>query len=147
MTTTDSFPEPMWFADSGVTNHCTLVVENLQHRSSYEGNDKLLVGNGAELNINALRNSSFASSYKFQLNDILYTPAIAKNILSQNSQRIIIVYLLEFYPGVCFVKDLQPRKLLLKVKGCLRNGLYFPASPCFPVQEQIVPVSFSFTLC
>lgn len=93
--TTDSFSEPLWFANFGAFAHCTQAVENLQYRTSIDGKEKLVVGNGATLNINAIGKSSFtSSSTSFYLNDILYSPFLTEiYLVSQNSLVTIIVFL------------------------------------------------------
>lgn len=49
------------YYDFGMSHHCTPAMEDLEVKADYEGNDKVLVGNGAGLNISSIGHSDFIS--------------------------------------------------------------------------------------
>ena len=93
--------DPSWYRDSGASNHITSDAQNISQRSDYTGNDKLIVGNGAKLNISHV-GSSIISSHTIPqtplfLNNILHVPSITKNLLSisqftKDNDVLIILY-------------------------------------------------------
>lgn len=59
----ETFNDPAWFTDSGATNDCTPVAENLRCMIPYAGQEKLVVRNGTSLEIKAICNSYFSSNF------------------------------------------------------------------------------------
>ena len=53
LATPEIVADPMWYPDSGATNHCTADVENLSNKVDYQGKEKIYMGNGAGLNIHS----------------------------------------------------------------------------------------------
>ncbi|KAH0661799.1 hypothetical protein KY284_026730 [Solanum tuberosum] len=117
-----------WYFDSGATHHVTSDMANLSLQT-YTGNDGLAVGNGMKIHISHTSSSILSThTQPIHLNNILHVPQISKNLLSvAKLTRDNNVYM-EFHPYVCYVKDLQGRKLL---RGTLDDDLYRlqPPSP------------------
>lgn len=119
--------ENTWYMDSGATTHITNELGNLQISSDFNGAESVMVGNGNHIPILSIGRSSFSSpvstSHKsLFLNNILYVPQIAKNLLSISQFTYDNNVLIEFHYDCCLVKDKTSHKVLLK--GSLVNGLY-----------------------
>ena len=75
-----------WFADSGATHHLTHNRSLLQHKQSYTGVNKVLVGNGQRLNIESVGlaniKTSSISHTNLVLKHLLHVPKITRNLLS-----------------------------------------------------------------
>ncbi|XP_060669134.1 uncharacterized protein LOC132800144 [Ziziphus jujuba] len=75
--------DPSWFLDSGATNHAVADGDSLLEQIEYQCNNKLVVGNGQNLEITHLSNTFLLSlSMMIKLNIVLVVPCIAKNLLS-----------------------------------------------------------------
>ena len=75
--------DPSWYVDSGATNHIIADLNNLHVKDDYKGKGKIVVGNGHSLLISHIGSSQISSCAKpLLLNNILYAPAITKNLLS-----------------------------------------------------------------
>lgn len=80
------FSDPAWYADSGASNHCTAVPENLQCKTKFSSIDQVFVGNGTGLPISSISKTHFQlNNHSFYLRDILHTLLIIKNLLSVSS--------------------------------------------------------------
>ncbi|XP_019087274.1 PREDICTED: uncharacterized protein LOC104721004 [Camelina sativa] len=112
-----------WVTDSGATAHITSTPTNLQSASSYEGNDVVLVGDGAYLPITHLGSATIITPAGIiPLNEVLVCPEMKKSLLSVSK-------LCDDYPcGVYFdstnvyVIDIKNQKVV--VKGPRSDGLY-----------------------
>lgn len=72
-----------WFPDSGASAHITSSVNNLQEAHSYEGNDVVMVGNGAYLPVTHIGSTTLnSSSGTLSLNEVLVCLDIKKSPLS-----------------------------------------------------------------
>ena len=72
-----------WLADSGTSDHLTANLNNLSVQSQYKGSEQFIVGNGQNLPINHIGNTSLSTKYhNFLLKDVLHVPRIAMNLLS-----------------------------------------------------------------
>ncbi|KAG5632861.1 hypothetical protein H5410_004578 [Solanum commersonii] len=126
-----------WYFDSGATHHVTsdMAILSLQ---TYTGNDGLAVGNGMKIPISHTSSSILSThTQPIHLNNILHAPQISKNLLSVAKLiRDNNVYMV-FHPYVCYVKDLQDRKLL---RGTLNDDLYRhqPPSPHYRSSPPLV---------
>lgn len=69
--------------DSGASNHVTADSGNITYPSAYEGNSKVVVGNGTELDVSSV-GSSYLNSHVglLHLENLLCVPTIAKNLIS-----------------------------------------------------------------
>lgn len=77
--------DPMWYLDSGATNHITPDADSLVNKTPYIAHDQVHVGDGKGLTINYIGSSSFYSQFHSRpltLNHLLYVPSITKNLLS-----------------------------------------------------------------
>ena len=112
-----------WVTDSAATAHVTSSTDNLNSLSCYEGNDTVMVGDGAFLPITHLGSATISSpSGTIRLNDVLVCPKIQKSLLSVSK-------LCDDYPcGVYFdankvcVIDINTQKVV--ARGPRNNGLY-----------------------
>jgi len=112
-----------WFPDSGATNHLTNAQPFQNMTSPYSGPGKVLVGNGSTLDISAIGSSTLPSTGKpLLLNNLLYTPAVTKNLLSVSQFSKDNQVYFEFHPSHCLIKDSLSNKVLLK--GYESGGLY-----------------------
>ncbi|KAL5843514.1 hypothetical protein ACOSQ4_009472 [Xanthoceras sorbifolium] len=82
----DLFLQILKYVDSGATNHITIGLNNLSLKSEYQGNNKLIVGDGSRLVIFDIDDSKVAShtmpTHQEKLNHILHVPSITNNLLS-----------------------------------------------------------------
>lgn len=112
--------------NNGATNHITNELANLSISSEYQGTELVMVGNGNLLPISSIGFSSIPCSSPSRpsllLNNILFVPTIAKNLLSISQFTLDNNVLIEFHHDYCFVKDKTTHRILLK--GNLVNGLY-----------------------
>lgn len=75
--------EQPWLADSGAIDHVTSTLNHLNFPKPYNGQDHLIVGNGQNLPITHVGNSTIPSSYStFHLKSVLRVPSIASNLAS-----------------------------------------------------------------
>ena len=51
MATPDTMIDSSWYVDSGAINHVTAEMNNLSLKKPYEGQEKLMIGNGKSLDI------------------------------------------------------------------------------------------------
>ena len=72
-----------WVSDTGVTDHFTPDLANLQQARDYNGNDAVTVGNGQQLPITHIGNSQIrASKHILHLRQTLRVPNMKTNLLS-----------------------------------------------------------------
>ncbi|KAK0601129.1 hypothetical protein LWI29_021446 [Acer saccharum] len=45
--TPETVIDPLWYPDSGATDHCTPESSNLMHKADYQGKEKIYMGNGS----------------------------------------------------------------------------------------------------
>ena len=116
-----------WFFDTSTTHHLsqTTSLDNLQ---SYNGNDKVTIGNGTQLPILHTSTKIFKSLSKvFKLKRVLHAPHLAPNLVSVSQFCAENNTFVEFHPQFFLVKEQVTKKVLLK--GRLKQGLYkFPTS-------------------
>ena len=111
--------DPSWYVDSGASTHVTHDMKSLSQISEYGGHDSLIVGDGSGLKITHTGKVVFPTHIRpITLRDVLYVPAIKKNLLSVAK----LITDNEFVNSACVIKDKVTRKLLLQ--GELRDGLY-----------------------
>ncbi|KAF3655510.1 hypothetical protein FXO38_14642 [Capsicum annuum] len=103
----------------GATSHMTNNSSTLSNLKYYNGNDKIIVGNGSQLDITHVGNT-IRSGLKLQ--DVLVVPKIAKNLLSVSKIAKDNSCTLEFDETDFVVKDKKTRTLL--AKGYKRNRIY-----------------------
>ena len=97
-----------WILDSGVTHHITSDLNNLALHQPYTGGEKVLIGDGSGLAIaqtGSTSLSSSSSSKPLTLSNVLYVPAIHKNLISVyrlcNHNKVSV----EFFPSYFQLKD------------------------------------------
>ena len=115
-TTVRSSTSSPWLLDSSASHHVTSDSRNIPYSTSYDGPDKIIIGNGKGLNITHIGSTSLPSSLTspFRLRDVLCVPSISRNLISiakfnkQNSTSI------ELFPDFFLIKDLTSGKVLLR---------------------------------
>lgn len=90
-----------WYLDSGATHHLTNNLQNLNLGVEYSSNQLLHVGNGQGLHI------SYIGYTCFHTYDILYVPAITKNLISISKLLEDNNITIEFVANLCFIKDMK----------------------------------------
>jgi histone deacetylase 1/2 len=114
----DTQSEASWYPDSGASHHLTYNPQNLMMRNPYNGNERVMMGNGQGLLISSLGQSSFYShnspNVKLTLKDLLHVPTISKNLLSVSKFAQDNNVIFEFHPYKCFVKSQASRQILLE---------------------------------
>lgn len=112
-----------WLPDSGATAHVTPSTSNLQSATTYNGNDTVLVGDGAYLPITHVGSTTISSaSGKISLNDVLVCPNIQKSLVSVSKLCDDFPYEVWFDANKVCVVDITPQKVV--AKGPRSNGLY-----------------------
>ncbi|KAG8503604.1 hypothetical protein CXB51_001615 [Gossypium anomalum] len=141
------FSDQVWYPDSGVTNHITPDVTSLSSVAPYTGTNHVSMGNGVSVPIaNVGTTHMKAGTRLLHLQNVLHVPSVCKNLMSVGQfARDNTVYF-EFYPFMCFVKDIQTRNTLLV--GHMHEGLYrFDVSkPSLPA-TRVTSSSVSAHLC
>ncbi|OIS99603.1 hypothetical protein A4A49_23651 [Nicotiana attenuata] len=67
------------YMDSGASTHMTNNSSNLSNLKPYNGNDKIVVGNGQELDITHVRKGTISG---LRISEVLVVPKLKKNLLS-----------------------------------------------------------------
>ena len=119
-----------WYLDSGATHHLTNNMANMHVRDEFNGNDKLIIGNGKGLSITHIGSTTFsvqgsksqAARKCITLKDILLVPSITKNLISVSKLTADNNLSIEFFGSMCYVKDSLKGKVLLH--GIAEKGLY-----------------------
>lgn len=97
-----------WLMDSGASHHVTSDMNNLASHMQYTGPDGIMIGNGANLPITHTGSLSLTTpSRHFTLSNVLYAPAMQKNLISVNRFCKTNQTSVEFFPDMFQVKDLQ----------------------------------------
>ncbi|KAH0655100.1 hypothetical protein KY290_030902 [Solanum tuberosum] len=109
------------YVDFGATNNLTNNKGNLSDLKTYNGTDKISVGNGSRLNITHAGNTTRSS---LKVNEILVVHDINKKLLSVSKLGKDNCCTLEFDESDLVVKDKKSWKQL--VKGTKKRGLYVP---------------------
>ncbi|KAH9783416.1 retrovirus-related pol polyprotein from transposon RE1 [Citrus sinensis] len=123
MATPETVMDDGWYLASGATHHLTNDLSNLSISEPYEGNEKLIIGNGYDLTISHLGSTHLAvGNYKLLLKNLLFVPHITKNLLSISKLTSDNSLIIEFCGNTCFLKDKKKRTVLLE--GVAMKGLY-----------------------
>jgi len=118
-----TFEQHTWYADSGANAHITANAVDLTTLQLYNGMDTVQVGNGSGLMIHNTGSSLLNTSHNsFRLNNVLYCPQAASNLLSINQFCLDNNYYFILTGTTFFVKENKTRRLLLQ--GLVENGLY-----------------------
>lgn len=72
-----------WFFDTRATHHLSQTTTSLDNKQSYNGNDKVTIGNGRQFPILHTGTKIFQFPFKvFQLKRVLHAPHLATNLVS-----------------------------------------------------------------
>ena len=117
-----------WFFDTRATHHLSQTTTSLDNIQSYNGNDKVTIGNGTQFPILHTGTKIFQFPFKvFQLKRVLHAPHLATNLVSVAHFCADNNTFVEFHPRFFLVKEQVTKKVLLK--GHLERGLYkFPTN-------------------
>ena len=120
--------DPVWYPDSGATNHITANLGKLSLHFEYQGNHQHQVGNGIGLRIANIGSSTIhISSTPLKLQDILHVPHITKNPLSISQLTKDNDVYCEFHVNDYFIKDRATGQTLLR--GRTKDELYYLPLP------------------
>ncbi|KAH9717592.1 retrovirus-related pol polyprotein from transposon RE2 [Citrus sinensis] len=111
-----------WYLDNGATHHLTNNMENMHVRDEFNGNEKLIIGNGKGMSITPIGSTTFsiqgsksqAARKCITLKDILFVPSITKNLISVSKLTTDNNLSVEFFGSICFVNDSLKGKVLLQ---------------------------------
>ena len=72
-----------WLLDNGASHYVTIDLHNLSMHTPYNGLDDIMISDGSGLSITHTGSSSFHTPHNtFKLNNVLYVPAMKKNLIS-----------------------------------------------------------------
>ena len=117
--------DPLWYPDSDASNHLTPNSLNFSFKTSYEGSERVQVGNRVGMSIQHtghfnMYSPSFNTS--FILHNLLHVHSLTKNPMSVSQFAKQNKVFLEFHADTCFVKCQDSKKTLLQ--GFTKDGLY-----------------------
>jgi histone deacetylase 1/2 len=122
-TTTHGGGEPIWYTDTGATDHITGELDKLTMHDRYNGTDQIRTASGAGMDIKHVGNSVIHTPNRdLHLNNVLHVPQAAKNLVSVHRFTRDNQTFMEFHPDFFLVKDQATKKVLLR--GKCRGGLY-----------------------
>ena len=137
-----------WYLDSGAIHHLTNDINNMHVSTAFTSISKLVVGNGARLNITHVGSAALKSHNPhntfliLKLNDILLVPQITKNLISISKPTNDNDVVIEFTNNLYFVKD-KVRNLII-LQGKAEKGLYklllVYSNKLVPSVHQVSPV-------
>lgn len=113
MTLTEQSPN--WYMDFGATSHLDSSSGNLHSVTKLNIGNSVVVGNGSSIPINSSGKAFLSSNTRtLNLNNVLITPDIVKNLISVRRFTKDNWCSIEFDPFGFSVKDLQSRKTILR---------------------------------
>ncbi|KAH0730798.1 hypothetical protein KY289_001986 [Solanum tuberosum] len=99
------------YVDSGASTHMTNSSGKLSNLKPYKGTDKIVVGNGSELNITRIGSGSVSG---LKLNEVFVVPELKKKLLSVSKLTKDNYCTIEFDESTLEVKDKVTGKQLAK---------------------------------
>ena len=129
--------DPIWYPDTGATDHLTNQLEKLHMKEAYQGSEHVHTANGEGMRISHVGQALIptSSSRHLHLRNVLHVPTVTKNLLSVRRFTYDNRVSIEFHPNSVFVKDLLTGAILLR--GRVRGGLYaLDAPPTTPLLKQ-----------
>ncbi|XP_010431048.1 PREDICTED: uncharacterized protein LOC104715332 [Camelina sativa] len=112
-----------WILDSGATHHLTTDLSNLSLQQPYNGGEEVTIAEGTGLPISHMGSTLLPTPSKpLTMNDVLYVPNIAKNLISVYRLCNANWVSMEFFLAYFQVKDLKTGVRLLQ--GRTKNELY-----------------------
>ena len=116
MATPKTVIDPSWYVDSGATNHVIIEMNNLSLKNLYEGQIKLMIGNGISLHITHIGHLYLPIPHvkSLHIKNTFRVPKIIKNLSSipklTTDNHIFIEFLSDFF----LVKDKTTKNMLLR---------------------------------
>ncbi|OIT38501.1 hypothetical protein A4A49_08789 [Nicotiana attenuata] len=107
------------YMDSGANTHMTNNLGNLYNLKPYNGNDKIIVENGQELDITHVGKGIISG---LRMSEVLVVPKLKKNLLSVSKITRDNCCSIEFDESSFVVKDKRTGKLT--AKGAKRGEIY-----------------------
>jgi hypothetical protein len=136
---TPSYPvDPVWYMDTGATDHLTGELDKLGVKEPYHGKDHVHTANGQGMRISHIGQSTLSTNTATPLclKDILVCPQVTKNLLSAHKLALDNNVFVEIHPFDLFVKDRDTKEIILS--GRSHGALY-------PVGGRGPPVRQAFT--
>lgn len=137
MAVPETLYDPARYPDSGATNYLTSRDANLMGKTTYNGDARIRMADGASVPIQHIGKSHFYSPNSIKplfLNNLMHVPTISKNLLSASQFAKDNQVFFEFHPNVCYVKCQETKNILLE--GKLRHGLYAFDNIQFPAHSK-----------
>jgi hypothetical protein len=98
-TTTHGGGEPIWYTDTGATDHITGELDKLTMHDRYNGTDQIRTASGAGMDIKHVGNSVIHTPNRdLHLNNVLHVPQAAKNLVSVHRFTRDNQTFMEFHP-------------------------------------------------
>ncbi|GAB2281572.1 hypothetical protein Dimus_039478 [Dionaea muscipula] len=118
-----------WMTDTGASNHMTGTISLLKNLKKYYGSDSVLIGDGTSLEIKGVGDTEVQQKHiTFPLHDVLYVPALTKNLISVSQLTSQFPVNCEFSNDRFYIKDRATGHYLMT--GTRRGDLYMlPTSP------------------
>ena len=130
-------------ANLGTSDHLITNLNSLSVQSQYKGSKQVTVGNGQNLPINHIGNTSLSTKYhNFLLKDVLHVPRIAMNLLSIYKFCLHNNCSCHFDANKLTIQDVPTGRIIYK--GFSENGVY-PVYPKLLNSTSPQSVSSSFT--
>lgn len=108
--------------DNGASYHLTSKKSNIFNAITYSSSKRVILGNGNSLPITHSKSTVITSGYlPLMLNNLLYVPYLAKNLVYFDHICVDNHVLDESYPSSFCVKELDMNKILLI--GRIEQGL------------------------
>jgi hypothetical protein len=119
--------DPMWYSDTGATDHITSELDKLAVCEKYTGQEQIHTANRGGMHISHIGHSTFYTpSHTLLLKDVLHVASSHKNLVSIHHFTRDNCVFVEFHPYFFFVKDPFTRKVLLHNRS--RECIYpFPS--------------------
>ncbi|GAB2294185.1 hypothetical protein Dimus_038285 [Dionaea muscipula] len=129
LTLDTSVADTEWMTDTGASNHMTGKSQLLSNFKTYHGKDGVLIGDGSSLKIKGIGETKVKQKHaSIPLHDVLYVPALTKNLLSVSQLTSQYPVNCEFSNDLFYVKDRETGQTLMT--GTRRGDLYvLPSTP------------------
>lgn len=115
--------DPNWYANSGASNHVTGDYTNLINPKEYGGKKHVVIGNGEQLPISFIGKTYLSDGCTtLNLENILFVPDIAKNLISVSKLAQDNNIYFEFHGDFCLIKAKESSQVVLR--GVLKDKLY-----------------------
>ena len=146
-TVASSNQNSFWLTDPGAFDHVTPDLVQLSlHQQPTVGNESVTVGSWQELLVTHFGNGKLVTpSHNFKLNNILFVPQLASNLLFVHKLCLQNNAFCYFDAYKFSIQDLPTGKILYK--GLSKDGVYpIPLLSTFPLLHQSIPLALLLCL-